>query len=127
MTAKSVSDLPLACDMSALSPTQRKQHIATSRTLFAAVTEIHELPDGYTFQLPVEIQWLNEAAAFIANERLCCPFLQFTLNLESQSTALWLALTANTTPDDLKLFLRLELGDYLRDDVVQKACWKSGI
>lgn len=109
----------LACNMAALTPEQRAEHIATSQKLFASVLEVQEQAYGYKFRLPAENAWLHEIATFISNERRCCPFLQFTVTLEPQSTELCLMLTAMTTPADIKLFLRHEFGEQLPETVAR--------
>ena len=72
---------PFACDMGAIEPGQREQHLATTKQLFHATTDIRELPDGYAFRLPNEFDVLWKAAKFIALERLCCPFFGFALEV----------------------------------------------
>lgn len=49
-----VKESPIACDMSAIEPGRREQHVTSGGELFHAVTEILELPDGYAFRLPGE-------------------------------------------------------------------------
>ena len=41
---------PFACDMNAIEASRRGQHVATIDELFHTVTEIRELPDGYSFR-----------------------------------------------------------------------------
>jgi hypothetical protein len=38
---------PFACDMSAIAPSERGQHLAAIVEVFGAVREIRELPDGF--------------------------------------------------------------------------------
>src|SRR5438477_13053636 len=83
----------LACDLTAIPATQGKQHSGAAERLFAAVQEVRELPDGYALCLSEERVTLQEIAAFITNERLCCPFFHFTLSIEPQGVAVWLHLT----------------------------------
>jgi hypothetical protein len=78
--------------------------------LFGAVLEVKELPDGYAFRLPVSTDTLMDTAAFIANERLCCPFLVFNLTVEEQSAALWLSVTGR---GEVKAFVRAEFSGVL--------------
>jgi len=95
----------IACDLTAIPAEQREQHNATAEQLFAAVTEIRELPNGYAFRLPEAPGTLLKAAEFVNLERLCCPFFSFTLEIEPQGGPLWLKLTG---PEGVKQFLRSE-------------------
>ena len=70
------------CDMSAMTPIERQQHIATTREVFGAVQEIRELPNGYSFRLADEEGIFMQAAAFLSKERLCCPFFGFGIEIE---------------------------------------------
>ena len=101
---------PLACDMSAIEPDQREQHITTGSQLLRAVTEIRELPNGYAFRLPNESDTLLNASEFISLERLCCPFLGFVIEVESEGGSVWLRLTGR---DGVKAFIREEVSGLL--------------
>jgi hypothetical protein len=101
---------PFACDMSAFSPAERQQHMASIAEVFGAVEEIRELPDGYAFRLPAETAWVMKVADFITKERLCCPFFGFALQLEPERGALWLRLTGR---EGVKPFIKTEIGHAL--------------
>ena len=100
---------PIACDMSVLSPAQRDGHIAISRELFSNLKEIRELPNGYEIRLdgPTVIM---KAAEFVSLEKLCCPFLNFTIEVEAESGPVWLGLTGR---DGVKEFIREEINGLL--------------
>jgi hypothetical protein len=100
----------LACDLNAIAPEERAHHIETAAQVFGSALETRELPDGYAWRLPAESAVLRAASAYIANERLCCPFFRFTLELEPHSAALWLRLTGE---DGVKEVLRAEFADAL--------------
>jgi hypothetical protein len=101
----SVQENPIiACDLTAINAADRDQHMLTGKQLFASVTEVQELTDGYAFRLPAETHILHSAAHFIANERLCCPFFDFTLRVRAGS-GVWLSLTGS---DAVKQFVRAE-------------------
>jgi hypothetical protein len=99
-------NLVIACDLTAIDAAERDQHMLTGKQLFASVTEVKELADGFAFRLPAETLVLRSAADFIANERLCCPFFDFTLKVGAQG-GLWLSLTGS---DEVKQFVRAEFG-----------------
>jgi hypothetical protein len=101
---------PFACDMSAIAAAQRDAHLATIEKLFRSAENVHELPNGYSFRLPNELDVLLTAAQFIALERLCCPFFGFGLEIEREGGAVWLSLTGR---DGVKPFILAEIGNHL--------------
>jgi hypothetical protein len=101
---------PFACNMNAFTPEERKAHIAAIADVFGVVSEIRELPDGYSFLVPNEASMLLKLADFIAKERLCCPFFGFMLHLEPEGGNLWLSLTGR---DGVKPFIQAEIGHAL--------------
>ncbi|HYN23230.1 MAG TPA: hypothetical protein VE078_19885 [Thermoanaerobaculia bacterium] len=108
---------PFACDMSAIAPSERGQHLAAIAEVFGAVTEIRELPDGYSFRLPNDM--VLKVADFIFKERLCCPFFGFALQVEPEGGALWLSLTGR---DGVKPFIRAEIGHAVDAAVSWQGC-----
>ena len=101
---------PFACVMDAIEPAKRQQHLATARHLFHSVREIRELPNGYGFCLPDESDTLQKIAAFIALEKLCCPFFGFTIEVEPEGGKIWLQLTGR---EGVKAFIRAEVGEMM--------------
>jgi hypothetical protein len=96
----------LACDMTAIPAAERGPHHALIRRLMSeAARDIRELPDGIAFRFPAEE--FDSVAQFVARERLCCPFLGFSLELTPERGPLWLRLTG---PEGAKDFIRAELG-----------------
>jgi hypothetical protein len=91
-TAEQPADLPVVCNMLAIPADQRASHEARANELFGrAVVEQRDLPDGYAFRLDAADYEL--AAAFVANERRCCPFLRFQLDLAPAGGPIWLRMT----------------------------------
>ena len=109
---------PFICDMAAIEPTQRKQHVATAIAVFGAVQEIHELSNGYAFRLPNDPALLLQTVEFILREKLCCPFFGFTMEVEPEGGPLWLQLTGR---EGVKPFIQAEIGEALPDAVAQAA------
>jgi len=101
---------PIACDMTAIAPEHRGAHIATIEKVFRSVKSKRELPDGYAFELPNESNLLLWAAEFMSQERLCCPFFGFRLEIEREGGPLWLSLTGR---DGVKPFILAEIGEHL--------------
>ena len=82
---------PFACVMDAIEPSARAPHLENARALFALVTEVKELPDGYSFRLPADS--LIESTKFVELERLCCPFFGFVIEVEKEGGEVVLHLT----------------------------------
>jgi len=109
---------PFTCDMTAIEPAQRKQHVVTAIEVFRGVQEIHELLDGYAFRLPNDPTLLLKTAEFIMREKLCCPFFGFKVEVEPEGGPLWLQLTGR---EGVKPFIQAEIGEALNDTVARAA------
>jgi hypothetical protein len=97
----------LSCDLSALDREQRERHGALTKKLISKQLEIKELPDGYGIRFQYDRLLFKELSEWATLERLCCPFLTLTLELEHDQGPMWL----NATGDNgVKAFLRTELG-----------------
>ena len=95
--------------MSVLSPAQRERHLATSRELFSSLRQMRELADGYEFRIE-GANVILQAAEFVSLERLCCPFLNFNIEVEAENGSVWLRLTGR---DGVKAFVREEISGLL--------------
>jgi hypothetical protein len=109
MSDETQTQSPIACDMSVLSPAQRETHLAISRDLFSSLKQIKELSNGYQFRLD-GANVVVKAAEFISLEKLCCPFLNFTLEVEAEKGSVWLKLTGR---EGVKAFVREEISGIL--------------
>lgn len=109
---------PFACNMSAIPPEERGQHIAAIEAVFGAAQEIRELPDGYAFRLANETALLLKVADFVAKERLCCPFFGFALQIEPEGGAVWLSLTGR---EGVKPFIQAEIAGALENSAAREA------
>ena len=98
-------DTPLVCNMDVFTSAQREAHIQTTTELIQALQSVEEVKNGYEFTFPNETEFISKIAEFISNERLCCPFLKFTLNILSNLEPLSLSLTG---PLGTQEFLRAE-------------------
>jgi hypothetical protein len=75
---KSDGSTALACILDAIAPEQRAAHAALVEQLFGQlVRESRDLPSGYEFDFDPES--FEAIAAFVVNERKCCPFVSFEL------------------------------------------------
>ena len=97
---------PLACDMTAIPSEQRQTHLTASRELFSQIRETRELSEGYQFQFADEPKVLSRLVEFVALEKLCCPFLNFAIEIEAESGPIWLRLTGR---EGVKEFIREEI------------------
>jgi hypothetical protein len=97
---------PFACDMTAIPAAERPAHHDLIRRLMhQVVEETRELPDGLEFRFPADEY--DSVVRFVSRERLCCPFLSFTLDVPPERGPLWLRLTG---AEGVKDFIRAELG-----------------
>jgi hypothetical protein len=110
----------IACDVSALTPEQRDRWMIVGRQMYAAAEEIQDLPNGYALRLPSTSEMLMIIAEDLTMERLCCPFLTFTLELTPHQGVFWLRMTGN---EEAKAFLKIsfESSDLLNEQVVNAA------
>jgi len=96
---------PLACVPGAIPASERDAHFALLRQIFGEqVRERRRLADGYAFRFDADT--FDEIARFAANERRCCPFLAFTLELAPNEGPIWLRLTG---PAGTHAFLDAEI------------------
>lgn len=98
-------DIPLACNMAVFTPAQRESHIQTTMELIRAVESVQGMESGYEFRFPNQTEFILKIAEFISNERLCCPFLKFSLKVISNNEPVSLLLTGPTGTQE---FLRAE-------------------
>jgi len=102
-----MNSAPLACDMNVFTPAERESHVQNTLQLYQTVQAIHEAQNGYKFIFPNGTE-LTKVANFISNERLCCPFLEFTLRIEPNEKPISLTLTG---PEGTQEFLREEFSE----------------
>ena len=123
MKTNSTETPPLACDLTAIPADVREEHVITALQLFALAQEVQELPDGYAIRFLNEPGRLLTIAKFIENERLCCPFFNFGLEVASNRGPLWLRLTGG---DGVKEILQTTLIDGIEDKTVVKQLIQTG-
>lgn len=97
--------VPLACVPGAIPAEERAGHFALAAELFAgAARERRALEDGYAFRFGPER--LDGVTRWVANERLCCPFLEFTITIAPSGGPVWLRMTG---PAGTRAFLEAEM------------------
>jgi hypothetical protein len=97
--------IPLACNMDVFTLEQREDHIRVTTQLVKAIQSMREIQNGYEFVFPNDSRFITGIGEFIANERLCCPFLEFGLNVQSNDPSITLSLSG---PVGTQEFLRAE-------------------
>ena len=115
MCSEDQAQSPIACDMTAIPPDERQLHIDTSKDLFSRIQEFRELENGYEFRLADGPDLMVKLAQFISLEKLCCPFLNFVVEVEQESGPVWLRLTGR---DGVKAFIREEISGLLGHAIV---------
>ena len=99
------SNSALVCNMNVFTSEQHDSHIENTTQLMQAVQQIQEIENGYQFTFSGETELITKIAEFISKERLCCPFLNFTLRVNSSMEPVSLSLAG---PKGTQEFLRLE-------------------
>jgi len=98
-------EIPLACDLNAIDASCRAEHINSGRNLLSnGVQERQETAEGFRFRFAAEEY--TRVVEFVANERLCCPFFRFVLEVSPAQGPIWLHITG---PEGAKSFLQAEL------------------
>lgn len=98
---------PIVCNLGALNPHQRVKHKKLRDQLRNLVCEVHTEPEGVVIFLPANSDCMILVSEFITLERLCCPFLNFILEVKSDKRFILLYLTGT---EEAKTFLEAQLG-----------------
>jgi hypothetical protein len=113
------NDLPIVCDPNAISAEQSERWMVVGKQMYQSIQEVRELSNGYAFRLPSDAAMLMIIAEDLTIERLCCPFLLFTLEIAPAGGPIWLSFTGG---EGTKQFMRFSLEEAkLLDEEVAKA------
>jgi len=82
---------PIACNLKALSPAQRKQLGQLGELVISAITASRELDDGYKFQIDPAKASLMDVAQWLDVWRRCCPFYEFEIDIYAGDAGLSLS------------------------------------
>ena len=86
------SAVSLACVPGAIPAAERPAHFALlTRLLGEHAREREDLANGYAIRFDAEA--FDDIARFVTNERRCCPFMSFTIELSADSGPIWLRLS----------------------------------
>lgn len=97
----------LACNMKAISSTERTRYNALLEQIKAGVTNPREIGDGYVWDLNGARASLKDAAEWAMLERRCCPFLIIQLEATGSGPDYRIYLKG---PEGVKAFLISEFG-----------------
>lgn len=107
MTEQTEPNTPFFCDLAAMDAEQRARYRQVTQHMRAATPVIEELANGYALRFGMDSSLCLIVAEFMTLERLCCPFLDLTLEVARESGPMQLKLTGR---EGVKQFLRAELG-----------------
>jgi hypothetical protein len=93
------------CNPSALNKDERARYSELTKKLKAENAGVEELANGYSLRFPANAQTIRDAAEFVTYERLCCPFLDFQVDVAGENVALRL-----TGEEGVKEFIKAEIG-----------------
>jgi hypothetical protein len=97
---------PIACVLNAIPIAKRDGHFALAKRLLMDVALKREvLKDGYAFSFAQDE--FESIAAFVNNERRCCPFMRFEIVIEAHPPSASLRMTG---PEGTRELLDAELG-----------------
>src|SRR5271168_2833523 len=93
MTENSAAEIPIACNLDAISASDRPRYNELRKMLAASAVGKRELPDGIAVQISTERMPLTQLAEWISFERNCCPFFEFRIEVAPASGPVWVSLT----------------------------------
>lgn len=92
MSSDSRTTPAIACVPGAIPSGERASHFSLAARLFQETAISHDpLIDGYEVQFRAAA--LISVAQFVANERLCCPFMRFEIEMQAGANTLVLRMT----------------------------------
>lgn len=95
--------IPMACVPAGIPAAEREAHFALVERLVRAAPRT-DIPGGYAFTFAASA--FDDVALFVGNERRCCPFLKFDIELAPSEGPLTLRLTG---PQGTRVFLDAEM------------------
>lgn len=99
-----MAEIPVVCSLSENALHKRQDELNALRPL---VREIRQTPNGFSLRFDGSTENLIAIAHVIAQERLCCRFLQFQLITEPDTGPLWLNVSG---PSNTVQFLLVMFG-----------------
>jgi hypothetical protein len=96
-------DIPIACDLTVFSTTERIKHLALAKSLLGKATQVIEHEDGFIFVFEQSPLLEMQIADWVSKEKRCCPFFSFELSRPKTPPSLRLRIVG---PDGAKEILR---------------------
>ena len=93
----------VACNPNAFTTLERQRYDTLREHVHRATGQVDELANGFALRFAAEPAVLSDVAEWLALERRCCPFLDFTLQVPAGGS---FALLTITGPDGTKDVLR---------------------
>lgn len=91
---------PLVCVPEAIPAAQRNSHFALSRRLFReAAAASQAIEGGYAFRFDAAA--FDDVARYVSNERRCCPFFRFEIEVGADGGPVWLRLTGPAAAQEM--------------------------
>jgi hypothetical protein len=94
----SCEDIPVACTLTAEELPARRERLAR---IGREIEHVEERENGYTYRFATDAI-LMDLMEIVKAERLCCPFLRFSIVLEPGNGSLWIEISG---PEGTKEFL----------------------
>jgi hypothetical protein len=115
-----MTEIPITCTLSKDALNKRQDELNALRQL---VREMHQTPNGFTLRFDGSTENLMAIAHVMAQERLCCPFLEFQLIAEKGMGSLWLEVTgSNDTAQFLLTMFGLDSKESCNSSCVPGQC-----
>lgn len=96
-------ELPIACSHSVFTKEQRTAYKRIWEALETRRIRISELENGLQHQFPGDAETLRLVNEWVSMERICCPFLTFSVIASHEEKPVLLQLTGN---EEVKSFLK---------------------
>lgn len=103
---------PFACDTLALTPEIRKRHFdVLGPKLVSLRTAVRELPNGYEFEFPNNLETYQDLTEWAFQESQCCPFFDLHIRLEREHGALVMSATGR---EGTKAFIKADAARWIQ-------------
>ncbi len=84
---------PIACNLKALTPEQRKELDRIGEHVISSITASRELNHGYAFSIDPGKASLMDVAQWLDLWRRCCPFYEFEIDFYASDASIVLSVT----------------------------------
>ena len=91
-------EMPLVCNLEAIPADKRAQHEQLASSIVGQIQATRELSNGFAFKFSRDL-WVD-IAQWSALESLCCPFINFQMELRTNGFV-WMTLTGPTGMKDM--------------------------